>query len=63
VVEAISKLAPASVNQALASIDTLYRSRHVAAPDVQREQLPDVAPRTLGQGEQRRLMRAIERCN
>ena len=56
------KLAPASVNQALASIDALYRSRHVAAPVVQREQLPGVAPRALGQEEQRRLMRAIERC-
>jgi len=56
------KLAPASVNQALASIDALYRSRHVAAPVVQREQLPGVAPRALSQEEQRRLMRAIERC-
>ncbi len=56
------KLAPASVNQALASIDALYRSRHVAAPLVQREQLPGLAPRALNPQEQRRLMRAIERC-
>ncbi|MGZ0179102.1 MAG: tyrosine-type recombinase/integrase, partial [Acidimicrobiales bacterium] len=55
------KLAPASVNQALASIDALYRSRHVAAPLVQREQLPELAPRALNPEEQRRLMRAIER--
>ncbi len=56
------KLAPASVNQALASIDALYRSRHVAAPVIEREQLPGVAPRALSPEEQRRLMRAIERC-
>ncbi|MGH9223841.1 MAG: tyrosine-type recombinase/integrase [Acidimicrobiales bacterium] len=54
--------APTSVNQALAAIDNLYRSLNQRAPDVAREDLPQVAPRALDDAEQRALLRSIERC-
>ena len=56
------RLSPASVNQALAGIDSLYRSRSQGRPDVEREQLAQAAPRALDEDEQRRLLRAVERC-
>jgi len=52
--------APTSVNQALAAIDNLYRSLGVARPDVDREDLPQVAPRALGEDEQRAFLRAVQ---
>ena len=51
----------ATVNQALAAIDNFYRSRQMGRPDVAREQLPRLAPRALGESEQRKLLRAVER--
>lgn len=56
------KLAPASVNQALAAIDSFYRSRSQGRPNVEREQLAQAAPRALDEDEQRRLLRSVERC-
>jgi len=55
-----SHWAPASVNQALAAIDNFYRSLGAGRPDVPREDLPQLAPRALDEGEQRRFLRAVE---
>jgi integrase/recombinase XerC len=54
-------LAPASVNQALAALHTFCQFRGYATPQVQREDLPHLAPRALSADEQRRLLRAVER--
>jgi len=51
--------APTSVNQALAAIDTFYRSLGVGRPEVTREELAQVAPRALAEAEQRRFLRAV----
>jgi integrase/recombinase XerC len=56
------RLAPSSVNQALAAIDSFYRSRAVGRPEVDREQPTQVAPRALDEDEQRALLRTVERC-
>ncbi len=55
------RLSPASVNQALAAIDSFYRSRSLGRPDVAREQLAQAAPRALHEDDQRRLLRSVER--
>lgn len=55
------RLSPASVNQALAAIDSFYRSRSLGRPDVGREQLVQAAPRSLNEDDQRRLLRSVER--
>lgn len=56
-------LRPASVNLALASLDSLYRCLGLGRPNVRREELPQAAPRALGVDEQRRLLRAAERAS
>lgn len=56
------RLAPTSVNQALAAIDNFYRSLGVGRPDVGRERLPQLAPRALAEAEQRRFLRAVQTC-
>ncbi len=53
------RLAPASVNQALAAIDNFYRSLGQGRPEVKREDLPRTAPRSLTGAEQRRFLRAV----
>lgn len=55
------KLAPASVNQALAALHTFCQFQGVGVPQVRREDLPQLAPRALSADEQRRLLRAVER--
>ncbi len=52
------KWKPSSVNQALAAIDNFYRSLGVARPNVDREELAQVAPRALDPDDQRRFLRA-----
>jgi site-specific recombinase XerD len=52
--------APASVNQALAAIDNFYRSLAAGRPEVLREELAQVAPRSLEEAEQRRFLRVVE---
>jgi site-specific recombinase XerC len=56
-------LRPASVNLALASLDSLYRCLGLGRPNVRREELPQAAPRALGVEQQRRLLRAAERAS
>lgn len=55
-------LSPASVNQALAALDHLYRFLGLGAAIVGREELPRAAPRALSVEEQRRLLQAAEEC-
>ena len=55
------RLRPASVNLALASLDSLYRCLGLGRPNVRREELPQAAPRALDVEHQRRLLRAAER--
>src|SRR5664280_995156 len=54
--------APSTVNQALAAIDSFYRSIGVGRPEVAREELARVAPRALAKANQRRFLRAVEGC-
>jgi integrase/recombinase XerC len=51
---------PASVNQALAAIDNLYRSLGTGRPEVAREELAQTAPRALTEAEQRTFLRFVQ---
>jgi len=53
---------PATVNQALAGIDNLYRSLGVGRPEITREEMARLAPRSLDVSEQRAFLRAVEAC-
>jgi site-specific recombinase XerD len=57
------RLAPASVNLALAAVDHLYAHLGLERANVRREVLPKLAPRALDRDEQRLLMRATERAS
>lgn len=59
-VKTAKRWAPASVNQALAAIDNFYRSVAAGRPEVLREELAQVAPRSLGEADQRRFLRIVE---
>jgi len=61
-VKTAKQWAPTSVNQALAAIDNFYRSLGIGRPEVAREDLAQVAPRALGEDEQRRFLRTVEGC-
>jgi site-specific recombinase XerD len=54
---------PSSVNLALAAIDHFYRFLELSVPRVAREELPTQAPRALEPPEQKRFLRAVERCS
>ena len=56
-----ARAAPATVNLELAAIDTLYRSRGIEPPVVERLELGTLAPRALARREQIELLRAVER--
>ncbi len=58
----IRKRKPATVNIALAAIDNFYRFMQMPPADVKREDLPQRAPRALTRNEQKRFLRAVERC-
>ncbi len=53
---------PSSVNQALAGIDSFYRSRGAGRPEVAREELAQTAPEALGEAEQRTFLRFVQAC-
>ena len=59
-VKTAKRWAPASVNQALAAIDNFYRSVAAGRPEVLREELAQVAPRSLEEADQRRFLRIVE---
>jgi site-specific recombinase XerD len=56
------KARPTSVNLSLAAIDHFYRFLGLGQPNVRREELPQQAPRALDKEEQKRFLRAVERC-
>lgn len=58
----IGKAKPSSVNLSLAAIDNFYRFVGLGRPDVRREELPRAAPRALSPADQKRFLRAVERC-
>jgi site-specific recombinase XerD len=54
---------PSTVNLALAAVAHFYRFLGLPTPHVTREDLPTQAPRALEQAEQKRFLRAVERCS
>jgi integrase/recombinase XerC len=58
----VRRASPRSVNLALASVDHFYRFLGIGRANVRREDLPAQAPRALDVEEQRRFLRAVERC-
>src|SRR5712692_10270616 len=54
---------PSSVNLGLAAVDHFYRFLGLPTPQVAREDLPALAPRALEPPEQKRFLRAVERCS
>ncbi len=54
---------PSSVNLALAAVGHFYRFLELPPPRVTREDLPAQAPRALEPAEQKRFLRAVERCS
>src|SRR2546421_13098342 len=54
---------PSSVNLALAAVDHFYRFLELPPPWVTREDLLAQAPRALAPAEQKRFLRAVERCS
>lgn len=54
---------PSSVNLALVAVDHFYRFLELPPPQVAREDLPAQAPRALEPPEQKRFLRAVERCS
>jgi len=56
------KMQPTSVNSALTAIDHFYQFLGMEPAKVRREDLPQLAPRALSKDEQKRFVRAAERC-
>lgn len=57
------RLAPRSVNAALAAADSLFRFRGLGPADAPREELPREAPHGLDPDEQKRFLRTVERLS
>lgn len=60
--KAVERWKPASVNLALAALDSFYTQLGVGRPVVRREDLPASAPRAISEEQQRRLLRMAERA-
>jgi integrase/recombinase XerC len=61
--KAVERWKPASVNLALAALDSFYTQLGLGRPVVRREELPASAPRALSEEQQRRLLRMAERVS
>ncbi len=61
-VKAVERWKPASVNLALAALDSFYTQVGLGRPIVRREELSKSAPRAITEEEQRRLLRMAERA-
>jgi site-specific recombinase XerD len=61
--KAVERWKPASVNLALAALDSFYTHLGLGRPVVRREDLPAQAPRALSEEQQRRLLRIAERAS
>jgi integrase len=59
--KAVERWKPASVNLALAALDSFYTHLGLGRPMVRREDLPAKAPRAISEEQQRRLLRIAER--
>ena len=60
--KAVERWKPASVNLALAALDSFYTQLGLGRPIVRREELSKAAPRAITEEEQRRLLRMGERA-
>ena len=60
--KAVERWKPASVNLALAALDSFYTQLGLGRPIVRREELSKSAPRAITEEEQRRLLRIAERA-
>jgi site-specific recombinase XerD len=58
----VGKAKPSSVNLTLAAVDNFYRFLGLGKPEVRREEPTKAAPRALSPVDQRRFLRAVERC-
>lgn len=58
----VQRWKPASVNLALAALDSFYTQLGLGRPVVRREDLPARAPRAISEEQQRRLLRMAERA-
>jgi site-specific recombinase XerD len=61
--KAVERWKPASVNLALAALDSFYTQLGLGRPVVRREDLSAKAPRALSEEQQRRLLRMAERAS
>src|SRR3954451_7824816 len=61
--KAVERWKPASVNLALAALDSFYTQLGLGRPVVRREDLPGSAPRAISEEQQRRLLRMAERAS
>jgi integrase/recombinase XerC len=59
----VERWKPASVNLALAAVDSFYIQLGLGRPVVRREELPKSAPRAITEEQQRRLLRMAERAS
>ena len=59
----VERWKPASVNLALAALDSFYTHLGLGRPVVRREERPARAPRALSEEQQRRLLRMAERAS
>lgn len=59
----VDRVSPRSVNLTLAAIDNFYRFLGLDSPHVRREDLPQEAPLALELAQQKRFLRAVERCD
>jgi site-specific recombinase XerD len=58
--QAVLKRKPATVNNALAAVDDLYVRLGLGPANAKRAQIPDAAPRALGERAQTRYLRAVQ---
>jgi integrase/recombinase XerC len=61
--KAVEGWKPASVNLALAALDSFYTQLGLGRPIVRREDLPKSSPRAITEDQQRRLLRMAERAS
>jgi integrase/recombinase XerC len=61
--KAVEGRKPASVNLALAALDSFYTQLGLGRPIVRREDLPKTSPRAISEEQQRRLLRMAERVS
>lgn len=60
--QTVKKRKPTTINLALAAIDHFYSFLQLGPVKVARAELPQQAPRALDDEEQKRFLRAVERC-